>query len=132
MKRILWFSRHAMTLAQRADLITKFGEIEITQINGSPANVHVGFETTTPEVGETTADVILQGTQVPLKQLVSQFDEFAAVLPIGMQQQILPFCPSKRILAAKNARIILPEGKVEFSHVKWEQITEIKIVISDL
>ena len=132
MTKILWFSRHAMTVAQKQDLIAKFGKIEITQANGSPANVHVAFDCAAPEVGETAADFVLDGAQAPLKDLVKCFDEFAAVLPIGLQQQVLPFCPSGRILAAKNARIVLPEGKVEFSHVKWEQITEIKIVVSDL
>lgn len=134
MKKILWFSRHAMSQSQLADLAMKFGysEICITQVNGTAANVHVPFTATMPETGETVADFFLTGELPSLKELVADFDEVAAVLPIGLQQQILPFLPSKRLLVAKNKRIITEEGKVEFSHEKWEQITEIKIVVSDL
>lgn len=133
MKKILWFSRHAMSAAQLSDLAMKFGgDICITQVNGTAANVHVPFTGAIPEAGETVADFFLTGELPCLKELVATFDEVAAVLPIGLQQQILPFLPSKRLLVAKNKRIITEEGKVEFSHEKWEQITEIKIVVSDL
>lgn len=132
MTKIIWFSRHAMTNQQQADLVKKFGNIHVTQINASADNVHVPIIGKEPEVGDTLADVILIGDQLPLKVLVTQFDELAAVLPIGLQQQILPFCPSKRILTAKSLRVMDGNGTPSFTHVKWEQITEIKVVITDL
>ncbi len=131
MKKILWFSRHAMSIAQKNGLIAKFGEIEITQINGTAANVHVPFESTNPEIGETEADVVLMGEQKPLKELVKEYDEIAAVLPIGMVQQILPFL-NGRMLQAKNKRVLLDNGKVEFLFDGWEQVKKVKIIVEPL
>jgi hypothetical protein len=131
MKKILWFSRHAMSVAQLEALKASLGEVEVTQINGTAANVHVPFESTTPESGETEADVILVGTQPALKELVKNFDEVAAVLPIGMIQQILPFL-NGRMLQARNKRILLEDGKVQFSFDGWQAVKEIKIVVEDL
>ena len=131
MKKILWFSRHSMSADQKAALETALGEIEVTQINGTAANVHVPFESTSPEVGETQADVIITGTQPALKELVKGFDEVAAVLPIGIIQQILPFL-NGRMLQARNKRILLEDGKVAFSFDGWEVVKEVKIIIEDL
>lgn len=132
MKKVLWFSRHRMSTAQLAVLKENLGEIEVTQINGTAPNVHVPFESAVPEAGETTADIILTGEQPPLKELVKQFDEVAAVLPIGMIQQILPFLESGRLLQAKNKRILLDDGKVEFSFDGWQAVKEVEIVVEDL
>lgn len=132
MKNILWFSRHAMTADQLKDLQRVIGgEIKITQINGSPANVHVPFEAAAPEVGETISDHILTGSQPALKELVKEFDEVAVVLPINMLQQLLPFS-NGRLLQAVSKRILLEEGKVQFAHDKWQAVKEIKIVTEDL
>ncbi len=129
--KILWFSRHAMTAAQLTDLEDKFGTISITQISGTAPNVHVAFDSMPSEVGETIQFQLL-GELKPLKELVQDFDEICAVLPIGLLQQLLPFCPSKRILQAKNKRELLPDGKVAFIHDGWEQITKVEIIKSDL
>lgn len=128
MKKVLWLSRHAMSIAQRESLIEKLGEIEVTQVNGTITNVHVPFEGVNPENGETCADIISVGTHPPLKELVAKYDEVAVVLSIGMLQQLLPFSPSKRLLQAKNKRILLEEGKVQFVFDGWEAIKEIKII----
>lgn len=131
MTKILWFSRHSMSNAQLEDLQRVFGECEITQINGTAPNVHVPFESTPAEPGETIQFQLL-GTIKPLKELVAEFDEVCAVLPIGMLQQILPFCPSGRVIQAKNKRVLLEDGKVQFIHDGWEQITKVEIIKSDL
>lgn len=120
-----------MTVSQKNDLIKKLGEFEITQLSGSPANVHVTFEGLIPEFGETTADNILLGEQLPLKELVKQFDEVAVVLPINMLQQLLPFS-NGRLLQAVSKRELLDGGKAIFVHEKWQAIKEIKIVTEDL
>ena len=131
-KSIIWFSRHAMTVDQLTDLQRVMGgDVHITQISGSPANVHVPFEALTPEVGETTADNILLGTQPALKDLVKGFNEVAVVLPINMLQQLLPFSGG-RLLQAISKRILLDEGKVQFAHDKWQAVKEIRIVTEDL
>lgn len=130
MTKILWFSRHAMTLAQRQDLINKFGNIHVDQVSGSPANVHVPFEATMPEEGETQANYLL-GEQPPLKELVQGYDIVAVVLPINMMQQLIPFAQGK-VIQAVNARIIGDGGKAIFQHVKWQYVEEIRIVVRDL
>ena len=131
MKKVLWFSRHAMTTAQKADLTRILGEVEITQVNGTAPNVHVAFTATSPELGETVADKILEGEIPALKELVKGFDEVAVVLPINMIQQLLPFVGG-RLLQAVSRREVLPEGKITFSHDKWQAIKEVKIVTEDL
>lgn len=131
MKKILWFSRHAMTAAQKADLVRILGDIHVTQVNGTAANVHVPFVATTPENGETEADDIYVGEIPPLKELVKSFDEVAVVLPIGMIQQLLPFVGG-RLLQAVAIRRTLEGGQITFSHDKWQAIKEVKIVTEDL
>lgn len=130
--KILWFSRHAMTIGQLEDLRRVMGgDVHITQVSGSPANVHVPFEALIPELGETIADVILTGEQPALKDLAKGFDEVAVVLPINMLQQLLPFS-NGRLLQAISKRILLDEGKVQFVHDKWQGVKEIRIVTEDL
>lgn len=128
MTKILWFSRHSMSIDQYKGLVSKFGSIEVTQVNGSPSNVHVTFNASEPEKGETVADHILVGEVEPLKTLISNFDEVAVVLPIGLLQQLLPFSKSGRLLQSKNKRILLDEGKVLFAFDGWEAVTKIEIV----
>ena len=121
-----------MTEAQRADLERALGSsIKITQVSGSPANVHVPFEAMEPEAGETLAENVLEGGQPPLKELVKQFDEVAVVLPINMLQQLLPFSKG-RLLQAVSARILEDGGKVTFAHQKWQAVKEVKILTEDL
>jgi hypothetical protein len=132
MKNVLWFSRHSMTVSQQQDIVRILGPISVTQVSGSPTNVHVEFEGLTPEEGRTQAETILTGPQPPLKELVKGFDEVAVVLPIGMLQQLLPFSQSGRLLQAISKRILLDGGKVEFAHEKWQAVTEVKIVTEDL
>lgn len=132
MKNVLWFSRHAMTATQLEDFKRVLGDVKITQVNASPANVHVPFDAAAPEVGETVADNILTGSQPALKELVKEFDEVAVVLPINMLQQLLPFAGAGRLLQAVSKRILLDEGKVQFAHDKWQAVKEIKIVTEDL
>lgn len=131
MTKVLWFSRHAMTAAQKADLVRILGDIHVTQVNGTAQNVHVRFTATTPENGETVADNVLVGDMPPLKELIKAFDEVAVVLPIGMIQQLLPFS-NGRLLQAVAIRRTLEGGQITFAHNRWQAITEVKIVTEDL
>ena len=122
MKKVLWFSRHKMSDEQLKDLKRILGsELEITKINGTAPNVHVPF---------TDAD---SNNQPALKELVVKFDESAMVLPINLQQQILPFLPSGRLLNAVSKRVITKgkdgeEDKVKFVFDGWDAITKIEVV----
>ncbi len=132
-KKVLWFSRHNMSTEQLTDLKRILGEnITVEKLVVEKlTNVHVPFVNT-------------NGNEfIPLKHLVNMYDEFAAVLPIGLQQQILGFdtdkdgnknyyLPAKRFLMAQNDRVLVkqPDGsesKVKFVFAGWDAITEIVI-----
>lgn len=132
MKKLLWFSRHAMSVAQLKGLTDKFGSVHVTQVSASPANVHVPFEASVPEDGETVAESILTGSCPSLKELVAGFDEVAVVMPINMLQQLLPLSPSKRLLQSRNKRIMLDQGKVQFEFDGWEAVTKVEVVTTPL
>lgn len=122
--KVLWFSRHEMTTEQKEGLISKFTNLEITQVSGSPANVHVSFESGT-------------GGQLPsLKELIKEYDVLAVVLPIHLQQQLLQVAGSKPVIQALNGRVLVPnpdggEDKVQFVHQKWERLVKIEVVKED-
>lgn len=131
-KKILWFSRHKMSEPQFQDLKRIFGDVEITQVNGTAANVYAPFEGKVAEPGEgIESDSILLGEVKPLKDLIKDFDEVAAVLPIGLVQQILPFTKG-RLLTAITKRELSEDGKATFVFDGWDEITEVKIVTNRL
>lgn len=132
MKKVLWFSRHRMTAQQFQDLSRVLGGIEVTQVSGSPANVHVPFVGGDLEPGEVDPHHHLVGELPPLKELVKGFDEVAVVLPIGLLQQLLPFATGGRLLQAINKRTVLEGGVAVFSHEKWQAVKEVRIVTEDL
>ena len=122
--KILWFSRHEMTAEQKQGLMSKFTDLEIIQISGSPANVHVPFQSGT-------------GEELPaLKELIKDFDVLAVVLPIHLQQQLLQVAGDKPVIQALNGRVLVPnlnggEEKVQFVHQKWERLVKIEVVKED-
>lgn len=132
MKKLLWFSRHLLTSVQVAELREKLGNIEITQLSGSPANVHVPFEAQAIENGEGfTPHEIVEGSVDSLKTFVQHFDFVAAVMPTNMLEQILPFTPNG-VITAKMARSVTSEGKTIMAHEFWQVVKEIKIVTDPL
>lgn len=119
--RVLWFSRHIMTPDQLSALEEKLGHIEVVQISGTAPNVHVPF---------TDSDGV---EQKPLKELINDFDVVAAVLPVHLKQQILPFCGEKPLIEALNRRTIIKgedgqEDKVEFVFDGWQRVIKIEVV----
>lgn len=125
--KILWFSRHEMTAEQKEGLISKFADLEITQVSGSPANVHTQFEGVS---GWTTAIF------PPLKEMILDYDVLAVVLPIHLQQQLLQVAGDKPVIQALNGRVLVPnpyggEDKVQFVHQKWERLVKIEVVKED-
>jgi hypothetical protein len=122
--KILWFSRHEMSASQHQALVDKLGEIEVCQVSGSPANVHVSF-----------TDTVSGTEKAPLKELVQGFDVVAVVLPVNMLQQLLQFTGDKPVIQALNKRVLVPQkdgivDKVEFVFDGWQQVHEIRIVTS--
>jgi hypothetical protein len=132
MKKVLWFSRHKMTTAQFDALKGALGEIELTQVSGSPANAHVPFEAQGIETAAgVDAAFLLKGIQPALKELVKGFDEVCVVLPVNMLQQLLPFAGS-RLLQAVSKRSVSDTGVVIFTFDRWEVVKEVKIVTTPL
>jgi hypothetical protein len=122
MKKVIWFSRHDMTQHQLEALTSKVGECEIVKINGTAPNVHVPFEAEVNGVSTTSA---------PLKQLVTECDIFAGVLPINLQQQILPFLGDVPYIFAVNNRERNPDGEFQFVFQKWQRLLNVEIVVED-
>lgn len=106
-KKVLWFSRHAMSESQRDSL----GDVEIVQINKS---IQSAYE---------------------LQTEINECDIIAIVAPINLQQQFLKLAGDKPVIMAVNNRILVPqengEDKVEFHFDKWERLLQIEIVKED-
>ena len=108
MRKIFWFSRHEMTLEQRAAL----GDCEIVQCNRS---INSAFE---------------------VQEEARECDILAIVAPINLQQQFLKIAEGRPVIMAVNDRVLIPqedgsEDKVAFRFVKWEQLIKIEVVKKD-
>ena len=123
MTKVFWFSRHEMTIEQKKALINKVGEVDVTMVNGTAANVHVPFEA---EVNGGEKQEVK-----PLKEWVKDFDVVAVVAPIGLLQQIVGVSGEKPVIAALNKRVMHEGEKMEFIFEKWERIVRVDIVKDD-
>lgn len=108
MKKVLWFSRHAMTDEQKAAL----GNCEIMQIDRT---IKSAYE---------------------LQEEIEKADVVAIVAPINLQEQFLKLAGDRPVIMAVNDRVLVPaedgsEQKVEFHFVKWERLLSIKIEKED-
>lgn len=108
MKKVLWFSRHEMSIEQKEAL----GECEIMQVNRSINNAY------------------------ELQEEIGACDVIAIVAPINLQQQFLKLAEGKPVIMAVNNRVLVPdpdggEDTVEFHFVKWERLLKIDIVKED-
>lgn len=121
MKKVLWFSRHSMTSEQLAAL----GQVEVTQVNGNMANVHVPF------LGNVNGG---EEQQVPaFKELLKEFDIVAIVLPINLEQQVLSVAGNLPVIRANNKRQLIKgangeEDKVVFNFDGWVRLVKIEVV----
>ena len=108
MKKVFWFSRHAMTPEQLAAL----GNVTIKQCNRTITNAF--------EVAEEAADC----------------DILAIVAPINIQAQFLKIANGRPVIMAVSDRVLIPdpdggESKVQFVFRKWEQLDKIEVVKHD-
>lgn len=110
--KILWFSRHQMTEAQREalDFLTTmgYGSIEITQIDKTISSAY------------------------QIADMIKQFDIIAVVAPPALQQQFIKVAEGRPVITALNDRVLVPsddgiEQKAEFKFVKWEWIGSIEV-----
>lgn len=111
--KVLWFSRHTMTKQQEDELFAKIktdNGVIITQIS---------------ETINSVSEI----------ENVNDFDIYAIVAPIALQQQFLKIAGEKPVIMAKSDRVLAktPEGedKISFVFNKWERIKKIEVVIED-
>lgn len=107
MKKVLWISRHPMTVEQLAAID-----------NGNP--VEMDQET------ESVSDVR------DLASRVAEADIVAVVLPPALLMALVSMVKGEKpIIRAISERRVLDDGSATFKFVKWEQIKEFKIVTED-
>lgn len=133
MKNILWFSRHTMTTKQFEALKKIYGDFKIHQVDGTAPNVHVPFEAKITHEGENT----VLDTVMPLKKLVQGYDVVAAVFPINLKQQILPFMGDTPLIEAVSARVedgLTEDGETKYKFVfqHWQKIVKVDVVVEKL
>lgn len=107
MKKVLWFSRHLMQVAQMQALTDKLGDVDITQVSKS-----------------------IQSAQ-DIAQEIEAHDIIAVVAPPNLLAGVLRIAGEKPVITAKMERTILPDGSVEMKFVKWERVLRIDIVKED-
>ncbi len=107
MKKVLWFSRHLMQVAQMQALTDKLGDVDITQVSKS-----------------------IQSAQ-DIAQEIEAHDIIAVVAPPNLLAGVLRIAGEKPVITAKMERTILPDGSVEMKFIKWERVLRIDIVKED-
>lgn len=120
MTKILWFSRHTMTDAQRSDLERIYGSIEVKVCDQTVASWK--------EVAEAGANC----------------DVLAVVLPPSILADLVnPRNNAKPVIRAKSNRVLTgltapnpatgkEEAQYKFEHLGWEQVIKIEVVTKDL
>ena len=122
--KVLWFSRHDMTDAQKALFVND----EITKVNGSFENVHVPFK---GFVNNSEEEVSFEAFKV----LAKDYDIIAIVLPIHLEQQVLGIAESRPVIKAMTKRELLKvegeEDKVVFNFAGWKRLVKIEVILED-
>lgn len=119
--KVLWFSRHTMTDAQHAALFI-----------GIARHFHNDLQETGVIITQ-VSETINNASEI---QDLDEYDVYAIVAPIALQQQFLRIAGEKPVIIAKSNRVITknPEGgedKISFVFDKWERIKRIEVVIED-
>ena len=109
--KVLWFSRHEMSIEQLASLKRKLGEIELMQVNKTISSAR------------------------ELQSEIDECDVIAIVAPIGLQAEFIRLANGKPVISAVSDRIIVKsedgsEDKVNFVFKCWEQLEKIEVVKS--
>ena len=107
MKKVLWFSRHLMKVAQAQALMDKLGNVNVTQLSKS-----------------------IQSAQ-DIAQEISEHDIIAVVAPPQLLAGILRIAGEKPVITAKMERTVLPDGSVDMEFIKWERVLRIIVEKED-
>lgn len=110
MKKVLWFSRHELSIEQLADLERIFGQVTVHQVNKT----------------------ITRAAEI--RDDIEAADIVAIVAPLPLQQEFLQLAGERPVIFCKNDRIVDPadNSKVTFKHAGWFRIREIKVVFDPL
>ena len=107
MKKVLWFSRHIMQVAQAQALGNKLGDVDITQLSRS----------------------IQQAEDI--QKEIEVHDIIAVVAPPQLLAGILKLAGDKPVITAKMERTVLPDGSVDMEFIKWERVLRIIVEKED-
>lgn len=107
MKKVLWFSRHLMKVAQAQALMDKLGDVDITQVSKS-----------------------IQSAQ-DIQKEIEAHDIIAVVAPPNLLAGILRIAGDKPVITAKMERTVLPDGSVDMEFIKWERVLRIIVEKED-
>ena len=119
--KVLWFSRHKMTDDQHDALFIRIAR---------------HFNNDLQETGVIITQISETINNVSEIQDINNYDVYAIVAPIALQQQFLRVAGEKPVIMAKSNRVITknPEGgedKISFVFDKWERIKKIEVIIED-
>ena len=118
--KILWFSRHKMTREQEQALFLGIAKHIKSDLQATAVII--------TQISETINNVS------EIEDIV-EYDIYAIVAPIALQQQFLKVAGSKPVIMSKSDRVLTktPEGedKVSFVFNKWERIKKIEVIIED-
>ncbi len=106
MKKVLWFSRHEMSVEQKAAL---GNNIEILQVNKTINSAR------------------------ELSSEIEECDIIAIVAPIGLQAEFLRLAGNKPVITAVSDRVFVKaedgtEDKVQFVFNRWERLLKIEVI----
>ena len=118
--KVLWFSRHTMTREQETALFVGIAKHLKSDLRATTVII--------TQISETINNVS------EIEDIV-EYDIYAIVAPIALQQQFLKIAGDKPVIMAKSERLITKtaegEDKISFVFNKWERIKKIEVVIED-
>ena len=118
--KVLWFSRHTMVKEQ-----------EVALFKGIAKHLKSDLRATTVIITQISETI----NNVSEIEDIVEYDIYAIVAPIALQQQFLKIAGDKPVIMAKSERLITKtaegEDKISFVFNKWEQIKKIEVVIED-
>ena len=118
--KVLWFSRHTMTDIQNDAMFIGIAR---------------HFQNDLQETSVIITQVSETINSVSEIDNINEYDVFAIVAPIALQQQFLRVAGDKPVIMAKSERLITKtaegEDKISFVFNKWERLKKIEVVIED-
>ena len=106
--KILWFSRHVMTIEQHKDLERIYGAVNVTRVDMSIKHVD------------------------EIDSIIEDNDILAVVAPPELLHEFVNYPGRRPVIVAKSERILVPssngaESKIEFKFMGWDLMEEYTI-----